>query len=927
MIRISELNKYFNKGKQNEIHVINDISLELPETGMVAFFGQSGCGKTTLLNTLGGLDKFQSGCITMDEQQMSPNNDLLRNSHIGFIFQNYNLFNDRTVYDNVSDSLRLCGMTDEEEIGRRVKIALRNVGMENFVNRTPDTLSAGQQQRVAIARAVVKNPKVLLADEPTGNLDEGNTVAVMDLLKGISKNHLVILVTHEAELVDYYCDKVIGLSDGKIVNVRENNTEEGFVAKNKNVVYLGDLEKTSEVSGNLQVDFFGEAPEEPLKLTVVRENGTWYLRVDTEKVRLVNATSEIELREGTFTEEVEAKKENIAFTELPDVQGRRFGNLFRFRQSVKSGFAAYYSKRHRKRERALKLLLFVISVVLVFVTAANATPLKTLDDLRNSYNDHVFYVPIVAGDYEVGDTLRKALDDPDSGIVFEVIQAASGYKDNLSLSTVSINPYVFPSYQGSYFSTVSYNTEATTLPASLLSDARVVCGSTELTDKGAVVTTAFLDELIKGSGIGYLKEYEDFLGFKVQFSTNYSYGNVSRVIVGVVANSERNIYVKDSQIAEISLSRTELSIAKGSAWDKKVSDGTVLILKKSSEVANITDSSMKIHGTELKVAGQETVGSESEGYYGSLSKEEYEKRMILFAEKQYDIEVSDLDELKDTMQSVYGIDWSDFRTWFEEELYYEGIYANDNPLGREDYLFLVSDADYEKIASFYGENSELLKTDAGTNVSIGNERNGIAWIMIYSEQPGKTENYLNRILKGNKEKLMKVFSTSEDGEDYDYYVKNYHIGHDYVSPSNLYSDGVKTSWSDIREGLLFVAIFLGIICIVLFFTMRANMMNRIREIGIYRAIGVSKRNLWFRFFVESLVLTVPTVYLGFFVAGGAIKWMTARSNMIDRYLYFHNWLAIVLLVVIFVVTSLSSILPVMLLTRKTPSEIIAKYDI
>ncbi|MBQ9081235.1 MAG: ABC transporter ATP-binding protein, partial [Clostridia bacterium] len=244
MIRIQSLHKFFNQGKENEIHVVNDVSLELPESGMVAIFGKSGCGKTTLLNVIGGLDRYQSGSLTIEGKDIRRNTDEIRNQYIGYIFQNYNLNTEESCFENVADALRLCGMSDKDEIERRVMSALKNVDMEKYHARTPDTLSGGQQQRFAIARAIVKNPRIILADEPTGNLDEANTVLIMDLLKKLAKDHLVVMVTHEANLVDYYCDTVVELSDGKVINVRNNSGATGYTAKDKNDIFLGELEKS-----------------------------------------------------------------------------------------------------------------------------------------------------------------------------------------------------------------------------------------------------------------------------------------------------------------------------------------------------------------------------------------------------------------------------------------------------------------------------------------------------------------------------------------------------------------------------------------------------------------------------------------------------------------------------------------------------------
>ena len=151
MITIKNLNKFFNKKKSNEIHVINNVSLKLPSKGMIAIFGRSGCGKTTLLNVIGGLDKFDSGEVLIDDENIKKHTDDIRNERIGYIFQNYNLDYNISIYDNVATSLQLLGIKDKKEIEKRVMAALDNVGMQKYARRNPQTVSGGQQQRVAIA--------------------------------------------------------------------------------------------------------------------------------------------------------------------------------------------------------------------------------------------------------------------------------------------------------------------------------------------------------------------------------------------------------------------------------------------------------------------------------------------------------------------------------------------------------------------------------------------------------------------------------------------------------------------------------------------------------------------------------------------------------------------------------------------------------
>jgi putative ABC transport system permease protein len=344
MIRLNHADKYYNRGNSNELHVMNDISLELPERGMVAVFGQSGCGKTTLLNAIGGLDKLTSGTISVFEKNMAKNTDDLRNQYIGYIFQNYNLSKNETVFENVANALRLCGMTDDGEIRERVMAALKNVGMEKFRNRQPDTLSGGQQQRVAIARALVKNPAIILADEPTGNLDEANTVLVMDILKQLSREHLVVLVTHEANLVDYYCDRVIQIVDGKISSIRDNENATGYSGRGKNDIYLGELTRQESSVPGVKIEYYGEMREE-LRLRIVSVDGKLYLKNDSPNVKILDECSEIKLHQGVFeAPDTAAPVQSIDMSALAPIEGKNFGKLFSFRSAVASGYRENFSK-------------------------------------------------------------------------------------------------------------------------------------------------------------------------------------------------------------------------------------------------------------------------------------------------------------------------------------------------------------------------------------------------------------------------------------------------------------------------------------------------------------------------------------------------------------------------------------------------------
>ena len=212
------------------LEVINDTTLKLPKKGMVAFLGESGSGKTTLVNVLGGLDSYKSGSISYDDTKFLKYQmdkvDTYRRNHFGYIFQNYNILEDKTVYENLLLALHIIGIYDETECEKRIKNALEAVGLYKFRKKLVGALSGGQMQRVSIARALVKHNDVIIADEPTGNLDSDSTRQITRILKKLSINSLIILVTHDISLANTYADYIYHIKDGKISDYKENNLKD-----------------------------------------------------------------------------------------------------------------------------------------------------------------------------------------------------------------------------------------------------------------------------------------------------------------------------------------------------------------------------------------------------------------------------------------------------------------------------------------------------------------------------------------------------------------------------------------------------------------------------------------------------------------------------------------------------------------------------
>lgn len=210
------------------VHALKGVSFSFRDQEFVAILGQSGCGKTTLLNIIGGLDQYTSGDLVINgrstKRYSDQDWDTYRNHRVGFVFQSYNLIMHQNVLSNVELALTLTGVGKEER-RKRAKDVLKRVGLEDQMYKKPTQLSGGQMQRVAIARALINNPDIVLADEPTGALDSETSIQIMDLLKEISEEKLVIMVTHNPELADQYATRIIRLLDGEVLSDSNPATE------------------------------------------------------------------------------------------------------------------------------------------------------------------------------------------------------------------------------------------------------------------------------------------------------------------------------------------------------------------------------------------------------------------------------------------------------------------------------------------------------------------------------------------------------------------------------------------------------------------------------------------------------------------------------------------------------------------------------
>ncbi len=365
MIKIENIGKVFNPRSRNRNEVLKGVSFELPEKGFIAIYGKSGSGKTTLLNIIGGLDRQDKGKIYIGGENVAGKVDKIRNAKIGFIFQNYYLERGYTIAEIMRNAMHIAGFKDEGEIERRSEEVLALVDMERFKNKQGDALSGGQKQRVAIARAIIKGADIILADEPTGNLDAENTMKVMGILKEISKTKLVVVVTHEITLIKKYADSYIKLVDGRL----DENTDLGEVFEydtEHNNIYVDEKPRGEVKEGALDIEFYGDTPAARDTIQVFNDKGNIYIKAGANVTVLDERSEKKIIFRGT-----QAQEEEQSARLVPDFAkstAKRNGRLFTGK-SIFSLFRSDGSERAYSTANIFKqIFIFVIAAVLCFLS-------------------------------------------------------------------------------------------------------------------------------------------------------------------------------------------------------------------------------------------------------------------------------------------------------------------------------------------------------------------------------------------------------------------------------------------------------------------------------------------------------------------------------------------------------------------------------
>ncbi|HKL94231.1 MAG TPA: ABC transporter ATP-binding protein, partial [Clostridia bacterium] len=336
MLEIKNLSKVYISRKFVGVLALDDVSLNIEDKGMVFILGKSGSGKSTFLNLIGGLDKYDQGEIkiygksTKDFTQADF--DSYRNTFVGFIFQEYNILEEFTVGQNIALAIQLQGKKPTDEMLNGI---LEEVDLGDYANRRPNELSGGQLQRVAIARALVKNPEIIMADEPTGALDSKTGIQVFDTLKKISKEKLVIVVSHDREFAEQYADRIVEFADGKIIS----DVKRAAVATE-------DLDSAISIEGN--------------KVTV--KKGYKLTSKDFAVINYYIEKKAEELKDEKTENDASVFKEinsEVILTNKSDKEFKKIKSALPFKNSIKLGASSFRNKK-------LRLIITIILSVIAF---------------------------------------------------------------------------------------------------------------------------------------------------------------------------------------------------------------------------------------------------------------------------------------------------------------------------------------------------------------------------------------------------------------------------------------------------------------------------------------------------------------------------------------------------------------------------------
>ena len=809
MLKINNVDKYFNRFKRNKIHVINHTTIETESTGLVALLGPSGCGKTTLLNVLGGLDKVGKGKIYINGQKISSRFmhkvDKIRNNNIGYIFQDYKLIENLSVYDNVAFVLKMLGIKDKKEIKEKVEYVLDCVGMLRYKRRPASMLSGGERQRVGIARALVKDPNIILADEPTGNLDSKNSLEIMRIIKAISEKKLVILVTHEQELARFYATRIIEIEDGTIIKDYPNNDIKDLDYELDNCFYLKDFkDKINLKDKKIDINIYRN-DNEKLQLDIVIKNGNIYIKSNEDlKPEVVDNESSIEFINGSY-EKLSSKKStkyNFDFDKIKSNHKKRYASIINPFTLILGGFQKVLDYSFLKK---ILLAGFFLAGMFILYSVSTYQASKQIIE-KDFITINKNYLTVETNKINLDSYLN---DEKDENILY-MIPGTS--KVNM---LVPLNNY--------------YQTNTTTLGMTvsissieLLTEKDIIYGKLPTNNKEVVIDDLAFEkakEQDPSYQMANLITSKDMLNKKIKIDER------EYTVVGITNKISPCLYVDRNEIIKI----------------LSVSNIDTSSVKNENTTANIRNTQSYIDNKDkLEITKGRTPDKDYEVIVNDLNKE------LMPLNKEIDTKING------KKLTVVG--------YYKSKYDLQGMYTNDNTIK---YLVIISKKSFTIMPK---DKDKVIEKYRNNNSNI---------IDTYSKEK---EKYIKQKNKENKSTII-------------------------VS-----------------------LIILTISFIEIYLMIRSSFLSRIKEVGIYRAIGLKRIDICKMFTGEIIAITTLASLPGL-LSMAYILHVLSRIKQLQSYILINSEVLLISIILVYTFNIIVGLLPVMNTIRKRPATILSRTDL
>ena len=717
-----------------------------------------------------------------------------------------------SVFDNIAISLRMIGLKNKKEITKRVNYVLEAVNMYRYRNRPAGMLSGGEKQRVAIARAIVKNPSIVIADEPTGNLDSKNSLEIMNIIKAISKEKLVILVTHEVDLAKFYATRVIELQDGKIINDYENTSEESLEYRLDNKIYLKDFKDINNFKNNkINIDVYSDNENVNMNVKLVFKNNSIFIQAENKKIEVVDDNSSIEFVNDHYKKIDKSIYEKYKYNieEIADNKYKvKYSSIYGIMKSIKVGFNRILNYSVLKKFLLLGFLASSMFVVYSVCNIAGATDIRESDYITIDKN----YLYVDSAKVNVNDYLK-----------YEKLKNV----DYILPGDTSVS---FKIKMDTYYQVArnSYELSGSLVDISKINESSIISGRMPKNDYEIVIDKKVVDNMLsdqfstfKAMGIN---SAEDLLNKVVNIDEMKDF-----TIVGIVDKLSPSIYVKKNLFINILNNMKQSDSLLGFYFDEDNTDKEAVIQDYTLYLDDITLTK------------------------GKLPKNDYE--IIVNSINSEEMKLNKTIDTKVNGKSLKVVGYYDSKTSKQEYL------ANNNTV----------------------------------KYNIISKNNGFT---IYPKDKLSVVNEFQ-----NKYKLNIIDIYERDKENY-----------------------IQSKYDEIVSSVIFAGVILAISLIEIYLMMRSSFLSRIKEVGVLRAIGIKRKDIYRMFLGETIAITTIASLPGIALMTYILR-QISKISYVDRMFIVNFKTVAISILIVYLFNILVGLLPLFKVVRKTPAKILARHDV